>query len=64
MPLRYYGALYPTPSPCAAVEPLRRGVYWSSENDAARQPADVAGAVPADQAASARVSAQTQENRA
>jgi hypothetical protein len=28
MPLRYYGALYPTPSPCSAIEPLRQGVYW------------------------------------
>ncbi len=36
MPLRYYGALYPTPSPCSAIEPLRQGVYWCENATPAR----------------------------
>ena len=42
MPIRYYGALYPTPSPCPTVEPLRQGVYWRPEPAPTKQNVEAA----------------------
>ena len=45
LPFRYYGALYPTPSPCATVEPLRNGLYWRPEPTPAKVPVEPPPAV-------------------